>query len=186
VLEGTPFASVRGSFAGRDREALERACVIGTERTMRQDPGFGTQQLTDIALRALSPGINDPTTACAAIDALTVLLAKLATRERVSSWRCDRSGRIRVHFRTVTFAELVETSFMRILVYGAQEIQVVLRLISACEQLRHVVGPPQQATLRELLQAVHQRAREQLSIDAHRRTLAQELARAHASFDART
>lgn len=186
VLEGTPFASVRGSFAGRDRKALERSCVIGTERTMRQDPGFGIQQLTDIALRALSPGINDPTTACAAIDALTVLLAKLATRERVSSWRCDRSGRIRVHFRTVTFAEMVETSFMRILVYGAQEIQVVLRLISACEQLRHVVGPPQQATLRELLQAVHQRAREQLSIDAHRRTLAQELARAHASFDART
>jgi uncharacterized membrane protein len=179
VLEGTTFASVRGGFAARDRKALEQACVIGTERTMRQDPTFGLEQLTDMALRALSPGINDPTTACAAIDALTVLLAQLAAGEHTSAWRSDRSGSVRVQCQIVSFAELVESSYLRILAYGAGAPQVVRRLIGACEQL-HRVREQEQArvVLWELLQAIHATASERLIVEAHRRTLARDFERA--------
>lgn len=186
VLEGTTFATVHGDFDERDRKALEHACVIGTERTTRQDPGFGLEQLTDVALRALSPGINDPTTACAAIDALTVLLAKLATRPPVSPWRSDRAGRVRVQFQVTSFTELVEACYLRILVHGAGDPQVVHRLIGACEQLHGVADDPQQrAALWDVLLSIHAAAREQLTIAAHRRTLDHDFERARKLLSAR-
>lgn len=179
LLEGTTFASVWGEFDDHDREALDRACVYGTERTMRQDPRFGLEQLTDVALRALSTGINDPTTACMAVNALTVLFGKLLVREQALMWRCDRSGRLRVEFRVASFAELIELSYLRILVNGADDSQVVRRLIAACEQLEAVAErADQRAVLWELLQTIHASARERISLAEHRRTIAAEVERA--------
>ncbi|MFO7568055.1 MAG: DUF2254 domain-containing protein [Enhygromyxa sp.] len=172
LLRGTPFASVWGEFGDEDREALDRACVYGGERTMRQDPRFGVEQLTDVALRALSTGINDPTTACAAINALTVLFGKLLAHDQVSPWRSDHRGQIRVEFRTTTVAELIELSYLRILVHGGGDLQVVRRLIGACEQLEVLAeDPAQRVALAELLQAIHETACAKLTYAAHRRTL---------------
>jgi uncharacterized membrane protein len=184
VLEGTTFASVWGRFDAEDREALGRACVFGTERTMRQDPRFGIEQLTDVALRALSPGINDPTTASAVINALTVLFAKLVAREDVSNWRSDTRGRVRIEFRRASFAELIELSYLRVLRYGAGDQQVVRRLIGACEQLYCVAEAAQaRVVIRSLLEAIHSQAGEQIRIAAHRQTLDHDFARACAELD---
>jgi uncharacterized membrane protein len=184
VLEGTTFASVWGEFDERDREALDQACVVGTERTMRQDPRFGLEQLTDVALRALSPGINDPTTACAVINALTVLFGQLIARDGVPLWRSDATGRIRIEFRLAAFIELIELSYLRILSCGAGDQQVIRRLIHACEQLRCVADDSEHHdALWELLQAIHAAADRRIDITAHRRTLDADFERACAALD---
>lgn len=179
VLEHSPLASVWGEFDEHDREALYRACVLGHERTMRQDPRFGIAQLTDVALRALSPAVNDPSTACDAVNALSVLLAKLLDRESASHWRCDGSGQLRVEFQLATFAELIETSYLRILGYGSKDQQVVHKLIGACEQLASInESSNQHDTLWTMLQTIHTVADEHVAIKAHRRALDQDFERA--------
>jgi len=183
VLEGAAFASVWGEFDEHDRLALDRACVFGIERTLRQDPRFGLEQLTDVALRALSPGINDPTTACAAINALTVLFGKLLAREQAPPWRCDRSGMLRVEFRVPSFAEQIELSYLRILGHGAGDPQVVGRLIGACEQLEAATTRAEQrVVIWELLQAIEATARERITIAAQRRAFDIQIERARAAL----
>lgn len=172
LVEGTPLAEVWGEFDDDDREALERACVWGTERTLRQDPRFGLEQLTDVALRALSPGVNDPTTACSAIHALTVLFAKLITREPIPVWRSDASERVRVKFQQPSFEQLVGLSYLRILAYGSRDVVVLTQLIRAAEQLARVLEDgPRRWVLIELLEAVHASANEHIEVGAHRTSL---------------
>lgn len=183
VLEGTSLASVWGRFDEQDREALERACVFGTERTMHQDPRFGIEQLTDVALRALSPGYNDPTTACAVIDALTILFGQLIVREGVTLWRSDRSGQLRLRFNLASPSELVDLSYLRILDYGARDQQVLRRLIGTCEQLQSVArDSDQREILWELLQAIHATACDRIQLGPHRRTLDGDFERACATL----
>jgi uncharacterized membrane protein len=87
IAERAPVALVHGPAEGLDRELL-RALGVGIERTFEQDPAFALRVLADIALRALSPAVNDPTTAVQALDTIDGLLRTLVTRdldvERVS------------------------------------------------------------------------------------------------------
>lgn len=183
VLEGTPLASVWGQFDALDREALYRACVFGNERTMRQDPRFGIAQLTDIALRALSPGINDPSTACEAINALAVLFGKLFARESTAEWRCDATGLLHIQFQRASFTEMIEGSYLRILSYGARDQQVLRRLIAVCEQLEVVAQTAaQRETLWEVLRAVHLAADEHIRTEACRRALDGDFDRVREAF----
>lgn len=80
LQEGQVVATVSGS-GGLDEQELLRAIVVGGERTFAQDPAFALRVLVDIALRALSPAINDPTTAIEAVDRIESLLRSLATRD---------------------------------------------------------------------------------------------------------
>jgi uncharacterized membrane protein len=178
VLAGAKLASVWGDFDERDCEALERAWVFGTERTMRQDPRYGIEQLADVALRALSTGINDPTTACHVINALTVLLAKLLARDPVSRWRRDSSKTLRIEFQLAKFDELLELSYLRILAYGCGDQQVVRRLLAACEQLATVCeSVEQREALWGCVEAIREAATQNIELGAHRRTLERKLER---------
>ena len=184
ILEGAPLASVWGEFDERDREAMVRACVFGNERTMRQDPRFGIKQLTDIALRSLSTGINDPSTACEAINALAVLFAKLFARESTSEWRCDITGLLHIEFQRARFDELIEASYLLILSHGAKDQQLVRGLIAACEQLETVAETAaQRETLWGVMLAVHAAASEQITTDAFRETLDADFERVCAVFE---
>ena len=79
VPAGSPLLKVHGGRPVDDREAVEHV-ALGIERTMEQDPAFGFRQLVDIAQKALSPAVNDPTTAVQAIDLMHDLLRKIAAR----------------------------------------------------------------------------------------------------------
>ena len=82
VVEGTPLVSVAGP-GGLDDETtaeLNAVYVISCQRTVQQDAAFGIRQIVDIAMKALSPGINDTTTAVICVDYLTAILVRLATR----------------------------------------------------------------------------------------------------------
>ncbi|MEZ5410126.1 MAG: DUF2254 domain-containing protein [Acidimicrobiales bacterium] len=124
----------------QDRE-LSRTVVIGDERTMEGDPGFGLRQLVDIAERALSPGINDPTTAVQCIDQIHALLRRIAGRAEPESIQFDDDGRPRVLLPVPTWESLVHLAFDEIRHWGASSLQVRRRLRHALDDLADVAGP---------------------------------------------
>lgn len=109
--------------------------VFGGERTMAQDLGFGYRQLVDIAEKALSPSLNDPTTAVQAVDRLHDLLRAELDRPPLRSVRVNDAGH-GVVGGAVRFESLVDMAFDEIRRYGADALQVVRRLRSAFEDLR--------------------------------------------------
>ncbi len=86
-------------------------CIVGTERTLEQDVEYAISQMVEVAVRALSPGINDPITAMTCIDWLGETLCRLANRRMPESHRFDDNHRLRVIFKTFTFAGMVDSAF---------------------------------------------------------------------------
>jgi uncharacterized membrane protein len=150
VAEGQPLFLVRGRRI--DERRLRRAVVFGDERTLEQDPRFGLRLLVDIAIRALSPGINDPTTAVQILDRLDFLLHHLATRRLGTGWLADRSGQVRLVFATPVWEDYLELALTEIRQYGAGSVQVVRRLRALLEDLREVVPEARRAAVEQQLQ----------------------------------
>ncbi|MBW3568120.1 MAG: DUF2254 domain-containing protein, partial [Proteobacteria bacterium] len=98
--------------------------VTGVERTMDQDAEFAVNQLVEIALRALSPGVNDPTTAVQALDALHDLLRRLATRHLPTGAFTDSAGRPRLHLPPPRFEDYLDLALHEADQYGADSRQV--------------------------------------------------------------
>jgi uncharacterized membrane protein len=109
--------------------ALNAACIVGTQRTLTQDAEFAVHQLVEVAVRALSPGVNDPFTALSCIDRLGAALCHLCSRRLPESYRYDGQGRLRVITPPVTFARFVESAFGQICHYGRGSGAVVLHLL---------------------------------------------------------
>lgn len=134
VVLGTPIAHVwPADTLDEDlADAILGALNLAKERTMTQDPLYGARQLSDIALRALSSGINDPSTAEHCIDALASLLARLASRDPVSPYRVADGGPARVIANGPTFESMLDMAFSRIRLYAAGDLTCTRRLITAC------------------------------------------------------
>jgi uncharacterized membrane protein len=146
---------------------------IGPERTMRQDPAYGFRLLADIAEKALSPALNDPTTAVQAIDRLQDLLGRVARRPHPSGLHHDDHGNLRLVLHIVSWDALVTLAFEEIREYGSSSMQIHRRLRAAIEQLLEVVPEQRNAPL------LHQRHLLELSEsrnfpDAEERSLAAE------------
>ncbi|MGE3539031.1 MAG: DUF2254 domain-containing protein [Candidatus Tectimicrobiota bacterium] len=105
------------------------ACVVGSERTSIQDVEFCINQLVELAVRALSPGINDPFTAITCIDHLGAALCHLAQRLIPSPYRYDEAKHLRLIVYPVTFASVTETALNQIRQYGCSSVAVTLRLL---------------------------------------------------------
>lgn len=136
VVQHTPLASLALENSP-DQEilaALRAAYGIDRFRTVHQDCAFGIRQLVDIALRALSPGINDTTTAVMCVDYLTAILARLAYREIPSS-RSYEDGELRVISISPTFAGLVAVSFDQIRVSAEGNVTIMLRMLAALQTI---------------------------------------------------
>jgi uncharacterized membrane protein len=134
-----------------DVRKLRGAVAIGPERTMEQDPMFAFRILLDIALKALSKAINDPTTAVLAIDQLHRLLRNLGKRHLSSEVILDHVGKVRVIFHTPNWEDYVHLTFTELRFNGAESIQVVRRLRAMIEDLvRTLPEHRHPALLREL------------------------------------
>ena len=146
VIEGMPIASVLecGGAATLDAEiidSLDAAYAINSQRTTDQDAAYGIRQIVDVALKALSPGINDTTTAVMSLDYLTAILARLSTRRVESPWRFDE-GALRVITHGATFAGLVELSLDQIRQNAAANVAVLARLLGTLELLEGLTQSP--------------------------------------------
>jgi uncharacterized membrane protein len=113
------------------REALSETVIIGDVRTAEDDIEFSVRQLVEVALRALSPAINDPFTAMAAVDWLGAALARLASADWPARYRYDEAGRLRVIADVSTFGGVTHTIFSRIRHYGGSSPVVLNRLLEA-------------------------------------------------------
>lgn len=105
---------------------------IDRHRTIEQDIGFGIRQLVDIALKALSPGVNDTTTAINCIDQLSAIVGEIARRDLPSRLRSGKDGSF-VIARAPDFQQYVETAFDQIRTGGKANIAIFIRLIEAIE-----------------------------------------------------
>jgi uncharacterized membrane protein len=130
---------------------LRSAVVFGSERTMEQDPTFSFRIVIDIALKALSPAINDPTTAVLAIDQLHRLLRKVGTRHLRTDEIADAAGRLRVILRTPNWEDFVHLAFNEIRTCGSNSMQVVRRLRAMVENLMQTLPAHRHPALQQEL-----------------------------------
>lgn len=163
IIDRTPLASIRPAGADDDdlRRRLCSAFDIDHQRTPDQDPAFGVRQLVDIAVKALSPGINDPTTAEMVIDHLTAILLRLASRRMESPYRHDDGpgSDLRVIARVATFASLVHLSFDQIRRAGAGHPEILDRIAASLATLeRATTDPERREVLRDHASALRQTA----------------------------
>lgn len=143
---------------------LNRAFLLGKERTEQQDIEFPIHQLVEIALRALSPGINDPFTAIRCIDRLSAGLSRLAERQFPSAYRYDNDYKLRIIAEPVAFEQLVDTAFNQIRHYGKSDVAVTLRLLKAIAQItRCTQRPRDRLALEQQAEMILQGSREGLS-----------------------
>lgn len=156
VVANTPLASL-ALESPPDREiiaALRAAYHIDRYRTVNQDCAFGIRQLVDMALRALSPGINDTTTAVTCVDYLTAILARLAPREIPSSRRFE-DGELRLIAIGQTFANLVSESFDEVRGSAGGNVAILLRLLNALQTIASLTEiPGRRRVLREQAECI--------------------------------
>ncbi|MEP7071304.1 MAG: DUF2254 domain-containing protein [Verrucomicrobiota bacterium] len=114
---------------------LRDAYYFGTERTPTQDVEYSIDQLVEVAVRALSPGINDPFTALTCLEWLGDSLIRLAGRKMPSPFICDEHGKLRVVTKSVTFAGLADAALNQIRQYGSKSVAVVLRQLNVLERI---------------------------------------------------
>lgn len=122
-------------------EDLRAAFSISRHRTLQQDSAFGIRQIVDIALRALSPSVNDTTTAVMCVDYLTAILARLAERDVPSSHRFEE-GELRLIAIGPTFAGLVAASFDQIRVSATGNVGIMLRMLGAIQTIAGLTSSP--------------------------------------------
>ena len=149
VFEGRPLAFVSPPDAVDDEliRRVRKAIVIGSERTPEQDVEFGIIEMCDIAVKALSPGINDPTTAFHCIDHLATVIAELG-RRRVPGEFVGTGRKTRFIPRYTTFERAVELAFDQIWHFGKENPAVVKKLRDTLGELAEMVPPPRDRCLR--------------------------------------
>jgi uncharacterized membrane protein len=135
VAVGEPLFLLRGNAAAIDERRLRGQVAFGRERTIEQDSTFAFRVIVDIALKALSKAISDPTTAVIAIDQIHRLLRTVGKRALHDSEISDSEGRLRVIFRTPDWGDFVSLAFSEIRQCGAENFQVTRRLYSMTENL---------------------------------------------------
>lgn len=158
IAGGEPLLHLHGAAAELDDRALRRSFAFGPERTIEQDPQFAFRILVDIAVKALSHAINDPTTAVIALDQIHRLLRMVGIRQLDTSGSAEGSGDFGVVFRTPDWEDYVNLAVSEIRLYGATSMQVARRLRAMLDNLMAVVPAyrraPLEAQLRLLDRAV--------------------------------
>ena len=146
-----PLFRLYGGACAVDASKLRAAVAFGSERTMEQDPMFAFRILVDIALKALSKAINDPTTAVLAIDQLQRLLQRVGNRDLRNELIRDAAGQLRLIFRTPNWEDFVHLACTEIRHSGAESIQVARRLRAMIETLTQTLPEHRQPALRHEL-----------------------------------
>jgi len=147
VLEGMPILRVRGTAAAPTLARLSDAVALGSDRTFEQDPKFALRILVDVAIKALSPAINDPTTAVQALDQIEDLLLRLGRCDLAVGRTYDAEGRLRFEMPVPSWDDLVVLALDEIRFCGATSVQVMRRTRALLQDLADQVLPERLAAL---------------------------------------
>ena len=150
VPAGTPLMMVHKAerLSHAAAAALRGTFDFGPSRTLQQDVEFGVLQIVDIALKAISPAVNDPTTAVGCVDQLSRILIRVASRDMPEPLLYDLQGVARVSIPWIDFERLLDSAFEQIRMYSKSDIAVSLRLLRA---LGDIAITTQDAVLRKTL-----------------------------------
>jgi uncharacterized membrane protein len=148
VVELTPLLHVFGAPWPVDELKLMDGIEMGRERAFEQDPKYAIRLLVDIAIRALSPAINDPTTAVQALDQIEDLLLRLGRCHLEIGAFPDSDGKLRLVVPYPTWDDLLRLAFDEIRSYGANSVQVMRRMNALISDLIPAVPEPRRAALK--------------------------------------
>lgn len=155
VTVGSVLIEVHGAASRTDVRRLTRMVSLGRERTIDQDPAFALRILVDIAIRALSPAVNDPTTATQVLNHIDALLLGIGRSDRAfRGTALDADGRVRLVVRTRDWPEYLELGVTEIRQYGAVSPQICRRLRAMLEDLLTGVLPERRAAVQHQLDAL--------------------------------
>ena len=172
-------ASYEGGAVARPAELTNQVNALfslGGQRTIEQDAGFGLRQIVDIALKALSPGINDTTTAIICVDHLGALLAQLASRRLPGSLR-THEDRVRVVAVRPSFGQFVASAFDQIRSSADGNVGVYLRLLTALATVgQRTPVPERRSVLRQQAELVAEAAQRTLPTTYEREQVRERLA----------
>jgi uncharacterized membrane protein len=148
VLELTPLLRVRGARQPLDEQGLLAGIDAGDERTFQQDPKYAIRLVVDIAIKALSPAINDPTTAVQALDQIEDLLLRLGQRNLDVGAFDDDAGRLRLVVPFPTWDDFLLLALDEIRACGAASVQVMRRMMALIKHLTEVLPPERHFALK--------------------------------------
>jgi uncharacterized membrane protein len=154
VVDGMPLLRVHGGTRPIDERRLRRLVRLGHERTFEQDPKYAIRILVDIAIRALSPAVNDPTTAVQALDQIEDLLLRLGRADLAAGRVRGRDGSLRVVFPVPRWEDFLVLAFDEIRYCGASSIQVMRRMRALLSDLKGQVPPERRPALERYLERV--------------------------------
>ena len=157
VDPGQELMRVHGD--GRATKRAPRGVRVGDERTIEQDPAFAMRIVVDTAIRALSPAVNDPTTAVQAIDVLEVLVPSSPDATSTHRSRATTTERVRLVWHSPDWEDVLDLAFDEIRAYGASAMQVCRRLRAALEDLRATSAPSRAHRDRRAARAARRRRR---------------------------
>lgn len=154
LATGAPLFYVYGANRSISPNELFQSLAVGPERTMEQDPLFGFRIIVDIASKALSPAINDPTTAVMSLDQIHHLLRLIGSRHLDTGHIFDRSGNLRLMYRTPDWPDFVRIAVTEIRHFGHESIQIVRRLSALLDELSRTLPEDRAQLLRDELRWV--------------------------------
>jgi len=154
LVDGMPLLRVHGGGRLVPEQRLRRLVRLGSERTFEQDPKYAIRILVDIAIKALSPAINDPTTAVQALDQVEDLLLRLGRVDLAAGRVRDGRGSLRLVFPVPMWEDFLVLAFDEIRYCGANSIQVMRRLRALLEDLKEHVPPERRPALQRYLTRV--------------------------------
>ena len=152
LLDGNIVLRVHGGNGKIVLKDLMATVHVGTERTFTQDPKYSIRLLVDIAIKALSPAINDPTTAVQAIDQIEDLLRRLGRYDLQAKLLKGAGGALRVIVPMPTWDDYLQLAFDEIRLFGASSVQVIRRLRAALTGLQGATSEIRAAAIRQYLQ----------------------------------
>jgi uncharacterized membrane protein len=135
VADNEPLFRLYGGATALDDRRLRAQVAFGRERTIEQDSTFAFRVIVDVAIKALSRAINDPTTAVLAIDQLHRMLRLVGKRHLHDDAIFDSNGKPRLIFQTPDWEDFVQLSFSEIRLYGAGNFQIARRVRAMIENL---------------------------------------------------
>lgn len=145
VVAGCPLVSISPADKVNDElvERVQALFVMDHQRTTHQDIEFAVNQLVEMAVRALSPGINDPFTAIACVDHLGAALCKLAARDMPNPYFYDEQDKLRLLGPERTFEEVLNSAFNQIRQYSISSASVTIRLLDTIGVILKFVNRPE-------------------------------------------
>ncbi len=155
VASAEPLFRLSGGAATLSDSTLRAQVAFGPERTMEQDATFAFRVIVDVAVKALSRAINDPTTAVLALDQIHRLLRVVGRRHLHDNALYDFQGALRLILPTPNWDDFVDLAFSEIRLYGASNFQVTRRLFAIIEDLMNVLPETRQAALHRQLHVLN-------------------------------